>query len=220
MTASRSEGPGIKAGMVWNEPATQVDMAATWLGLAGLEQPATFDGKSLVPLLLAGVGDDDVAGDLVSAPTLKHLKQAGDVGKYRDAWRTSVFIEHYYVADNDKCMETCNQTLIAENSYPAVDSDCVDLVSQPNAQCWGGNECTSNCYPTESTANNFIGLRSMSGSSFGNTLYAEFETGNQGEGSSLLPPRSRTRTETGRTHEWHARVCACLRACVCLLAFS
>ena len=32
---------------------------------------------------------------------------------------------------------------------------------------------------TESIANNFIVLRSMAGSRFGNTLYVEFETGDQ-----------------------------------------
>jgi len=169
-----ARGPGIKAGMVWDEPATQVDMAATWLGLAGLEQPATFDGKSLVPLLVSG--EDET----VSVPTLKHLKQLGDVAKYKDGWRDAVFIEYYYNADNDKCMETCNETSIAENSYPRVDSNCVDLTSQPNKECWGGTYCTTNCYPTESLANNFIGLRSMAGSKFGNTLYSEFMTGNQG----------------------------------------
>jgi len=34
----------------------------------------------------------------------------------------------------------------------------------------------SGCYPTESWANNFIALRSMPGSEFGDTLYAEFQT--------------------------------------------
>ena len=37
----------------------------------------------------------------------------------------------------------------------------------------------SGCYPTESWANNFIALRSMEGSAFGNTLYAEYQYGEQ-----------------------------------------
>ena len=88
------------------------------------------------------------------------------------------------------------------------DYSCTDLVN--NRACWGGNICTSNCYPTETIANNFIVLRSMTGiytcartcttfplhrkctfsvdlhifctgvgSRFGNTLYAEFATGDQ-----------------------------------------
>ena len=50
-----------------------------------------------------------------------------------------------------------------------------------NRACCGGKTCNTctNCYPTESIANNFIVLRSMTGSNFGNTLYAEFATGNQ-----------------------------------------
>ena len=46
-------GPGIGPGTVWHEPATQVDMAPTFLGLAGIAKPPNFDGKSLVPLLVA-----------------------------------------------------------------------------------------------------------------------------------------------------------------------
>jgi hypothetical protein len=34
-------------------------------------------------------------------------------------------------------------------------------------------------YPTESPANNFIGVRHMAGSEFGDTLYSEFQSGNQ-----------------------------------------
>ena len=82
---------------------------------------------------------------------------------------------YYYVADNDKCMQNC--TYPTEPWPTAGDYSCTDLVN--NRACWGGKICTTNCYPTESIANNFIVLRSMSGSRFGNTLYAEFATGNQ-----------------------------------------
>jgi hypothetical protein len=69
------------------------------------------------------------------------------------------------------------ETLIKEAFFPQGDYSCTDLVH--NRACWGGNMCNTNCYPTESIANNFIVLRSMTGSRFGNTLYAEFATGNQ-----------------------------------------
>merc|ERR1712048_1179875 len=36
-------------------------------------------------------------------------------------------------------------------------------------------------YPTEDLHNNFIGLRHMAGSEFGDTSYAEYQTGNQGK---------------------------------------
>lgn len=38
------------------------------------------------------------------------------------------------------------------------------LDTEPNSECWGGTCCVTDCYPTESLANNFIGLRSMEGS--------------------------------------------------------
>lgn len=47
-----ARGPGIKAGTTFNQPATQVDMAPTFLGLAGLAKPADLDGKSLLPLMM------------------------------------------------------------------------------------------------------------------------------------------------------------------------
>ena len=43
----------------------------------------------------------------------------------------------------------------------AGDYSCTDLVN--NRACWGGHICTTNCYPTETVANNFIVLRSMTG---------------------------------------------------------
>ena len=47
-----ARGPGIAAGSTWSQPATQVDLAPTFLGLAGLAKTAVMDGKSLVPLLV------------------------------------------------------------------------------------------------------------------------------------------------------------------------
>eukprot|EP01051_Picozoa_sp_SAG22_P005309 SAG22_NODE_311_length_12629_cov_20.911891_4_plen_164_part_00 len=109
------------------------------------------------------------------------------------------------MADNDKCMQNCTYPTVP---WPhGGDYDCTDLVSHKalplccastvflsktvpfcavqqqqvnNRVCWGGAVCTTNCYPTESIENNFIVLRSMAGSEFGNTLYAEFATGDAG----------------------------------------
>lgn len=76
-----------------------------------------------------------------------------------------------------RCFENC--------TYPPLpwptggDYSCTDL--DHNRACWGGKICTTSCYPTESLANNFIVLRSMKGSRFGNSLYAQFATGDQGQ---------------------------------------
>merc|ERR1712147_460925 len=42
-------GPGIKAGSSFSAAGTQVDIAPTLLGLAGITKPSTMDGKSIVP---------------------------------------------------------------------------------------------------------------------------------------------------------------------------
>ena len=48
-----ARGPGITPNTRWHRPATQVDMAATFTGLAGIpDDPDRFDGRSIAPLLV------------------------------------------------------------------------------------------------------------------------------------------------------------------------
>jgi len=178
-----ARGPGIKAGSTWAQPATQVDMAPTFLGLAGLDKTAVMDGKSLVPLLMpSAYAGDEVEIAKLPESTKKHvaglLAKAGAAGAkaYAANWRTAAFVEYYYVADNVKCVGNC--TLPKEaNAYPHADTYCTDLTPGAYANCWAMG-CSTECYPTESIMNNFIVLRSMEGSPFGDTMYAEFESGN------------------------------------------
>ena len=44
-----ARGPGIAKGASFELPATQVDVAPTFLGLAGVQPPPDMDGKSLLP---------------------------------------------------------------------------------------------------------------------------------------------------------------------------
>merc|ERR1711918_178519 len=46
-------GPGIAPGSTFEAPGTQVDLAPTFLALAGLDKPPVMDGKSITPFLLA-----------------------------------------------------------------------------------------------------------------------------------------------------------------------
>jgi N-acetylglucosamine-6-sulfatase len=181
-----ARGPGIAAGSLWHQPATQVDMAPTFLGLAGLAKPATFDGKSLVPILVTH--PPTVGAGALPPATSMHLASLGDAGRYKAEWRDSVFIEYYFVNDNIKCTSKCTA---ATKQYPEVDANCGDLTFDKNGECWSGPAhpghscgagcCSADCYPTESLANNFIALRSMTGSDFGNTLYAIYQNGSQYE---------------------------------------
>lgn len=47
-----ARGPGIAAGSTFAYPGTQVDLATTWLGLAGLAKPVGMDGRSIAPLII------------------------------------------------------------------------------------------------------------------------------------------------------------------------
>lgn len=164
-----ARGPGIKPGSTWDQPATQVDLAPTFLGLAGLPKPSQMDGKSLVPLLVAS----DLLHELAPA-SAAHLDTvaANGAAEYKAGWRDSAFIEYYFNDKNAKCMEDCR---VAECAYPDCDSGCVELGQIPNTGCWQG--CSGNCYPTETAANNFIAIRNMPGSELGDTLYAEYQSG-------------------------------------------
>ena len=190
-----ARGPGIAAGSTWSQPATQVDLAPTFLGIAGLGKTAVMDGKSLLPLLVEGEAKDagtdadvDAAAAAAPASVRRHLRAVapGGSAEYRAGWRSAVFLEHYFVNNNVFCVAGCaGLPLTPSEEYPTHDSNCGDLTPGQNANCYsvspgqGGANCSSDCYATESTQNNFIALRSMPGSAFGDTLYAEFQTGEQ-----------------------------------------
>ena len=169
-----ARGPGIPPGSTFSAPGTQVDLAPTFLGLAGLAKPAVMDGKSIVPLLVDGA--DRPGGAL--AATRQHIaavagagSAAGSVEGYRTKWRQEVFIEYYYCEYNDKCVSDCRPN---PGRYPHGDENCGDL--EHGTQCWSP-VCDESCYRTENQANNFIGLRRPPGTAGGDVLYAEFQSG-------------------------------------------
>lgn len=160
------KGPGVQPGSTLSAPGTQVDIAPTLLGLAGIAAPADMDGRSIVPFLVS-------AGESNLLPsTQQHLASLGDLDAYRAGWRTEVFVEYYYNAVNRKCMSG-NQSSKLTGGWPNRDSWCTDLPN--NADCWMG---TSDCYATEDTHNNFIALRQFDGNT--SRLYVEYQQGNQG----------------------------------------
>ena len=103
---------------------------------------------------------------------------------YAAGWRTSIFIEYYFVNDNNVCVHNCTNMT---QDYPNRDASCGDLTPGANSDCWGHGMkmnaakpgCTLACVPTESSQNNFIALRSMPWSQHGNSLYVEYQAGSQ-----------------------------------------
>jgi len=165
-----ARGPGIKPGSTFANPGTQVDIAPTLLGLAGVEAPDYLDGRSIVPFIV------DRSDAAVLDFTRRHLESLGDLDTYSQGWRKEVFFEYYFVNTNIKCINsTC-----ASGNYPESDSLCADLTPGKNADCWCGDNSyptdpAGSCYATEDTTNNFIAIRSLTGGE--NTLYAEFKSG-------------------------------------------
>lgn len=164
-------GPGIKPGSSFTNPGTQVDIAPTLFGFAGMEIPDYMDGKSIVPFLV------DPADDGLLESTRMHLASLGDLEQYAGSWRQEVFIEYYFVNNNVKCM---NSTVVPGN-YPEADSNCVDLTPGNNAGCWATDTASNpadldpSCYATEDTTNNFIAIRNLKNGE--NTVYVEYQSG-------------------------------------------
>merc|ERR1719265_1691924 len=83
-------GPGIAAGSTLELQGTNVDLAPTILGLAGIETPAYMDGRSIVPVLVRG----DAEG--VPASVQRHLAWAEESGAATAIRsRTSSFYTHF-----------------------------------------------------------------------------------------------------------------------------
>lgn len=130
-------GPGIEKGSVFKHPGTQVDVTATWMGIAGIDRPEAMDGRSIMPLLV------EASDAAVPAPTRAHVAKSAPGGReaYAAGWRDHVFFEYYFNDNNSKCGD----------------------------------------YNTEDLHNNFIGLRHMPWSEFGDVSYTEFQTGDMAE---------------------------------------
>merc|ERR1719253_324317 len=66
------KGPGIKAGMTFDNPASNVDVGPTLLGLAGLDGSKVsppMDGRSIAPLLV------DATDPAVLPATREHMQR-------------------------------------------------------------------------------------------------------------------------------------------------
>lgn len=171
------KGPGIAAGSSFAEPGTQVDIAPTMLGLAGIDAPESMDGKSLAPFLISDMQP-------VLASTRLHLSSLGSLNLYRKEWRQEVFIEYYYCEHNIKCLGAdyakVPKSPCTPGNYPETESFCATLAPGNNSDCWCNSfeypsDPAGECYPTEDTTNNFIAIRNLTAG--GNTLYAEFQKG-------------------------------------------
>ena len=115
-----ARGPGIAKGASFELPATQVDVAPTFLGLAGVQPPPDMDGKSLLPHVRALFFQTCAASprrpvsrltpnascrqllhggstDAALAPsTAAHLRALPPRAEYAAAWRKAVLLEYYY----------------------------------------------------------------------------------------------------------------------------
>lgn len=170
------KGPGVAAGSTFALPATNVDLAPTFLDLLGVPPHQSMDGRSFAAALRR-----DTA---TRAPPMEG-KDDGRAAEGSNAlaqgWRDSVFVEYYYNDFNTKCVLNCT----GRGDYPHGDSWCVNL--ENNAHCWsppsapagpGRVVCNEGCYTTEDLDNNFIAIRHTEAASMhAGTLFAEFMHG-------------------------------------------
>ena len=175
-------GPGIPAGLHLEQPATLVDLAPTFLAMAGISKPASMDGRSLLGLLV-NASDSKLWAQL-SPAAQRHLLQVGTGEAVAVGWRTYVLLEHYFFTENIKCVSNCS---MCSSECTRHDSNCADAIH--GRTCWATFaatwaqdplDCTQECYPTETRANNFAAIR-HTGPGGKDTLYAEFHYGNLDE---------------------------------------
>ena len=175
-------GPGISAGVRFEEPATLADLAPTFLSIAGIPKPTAMDGKSVLPLLV-----DETSKDLwaeLSPAAQRHLQQLGTRESVRSKWRKGVLLAHFFFTENTKCVSNCSA---CSSECTRHDSNCAD--AHTGTTCWATLDaswaqdpldCTLDCYPTETRENNFVAVRHTQPGK--NTLYAVFQRGNLDEG--------------------------------------
>eukprot|EP00040_Diaphanoeca_grandis_P014408 m.73070 g.73070 ORF g.73070 m.73070 type:complete len:581 (-) comp24519_c0_seq1:34-1776(-) len=81
-------GPGIAGGV--NEVlGTNVDYASTWLAMAGIPNPATYDGRSLLTQLIPASAEHELP------PPTRTQVQADRAGLSSKPWRTEQFHQYY-----------------------------------------------------------------------------------------------------------------------------
>jgi len=149
-------GPGISRGSRWSKPATNVDLAPTFLAIAGVQQPEDMDGRSFLPFVVAPpahAGGSELAAWSQGLPRTvhQHLLTTGD--EYASKWRQSVYFQHQRVGAGSYCKHECPD---------------------------GGE------HHIDQMDNNFIAVRYTPGSDLGNIMYAEFQWANgtdYGEGN-------------------------------------
>lgn len=185
-------GPGISPGSTLQQPATLVDLAPTFLSLAGLPKPPGMDGRSLLPLLVDP--SNAATWNKLSPRVRDHLAVLGGANGLTSValgWRKSVFLTHYFYTENIKCVSNCTP---CSSSCEYHDSNCAD--ARAGRVCWSTlhahwaqdpTECAKECFQTESRDNNFIGIRHVNMNvpselehavdKRRDVLYAEFQRG-------------------------------------------
>lgn len=141
-----------------------------------------MDGRSILPLLV-DASNTTLWAEL-SPAAQRHLRQLGTKEAVTTQWRTHVLFEHYFFSENIKCMANCSA---CSADCRVHDSNCADAVQ--GATCWATHaatwaqdphDCTQQCYPTETRANNFAAIRHTRADGE-DSLYAEFHNGNLDE---------------------------------------
>ena len=95
-------GPGISANSTFDHVASNVDVMPTILGLAGIETPASMDGRSFVPEIVHAPSrhpsrPDAAAAAPLPARTAAHLAVAASKASagQRTPWREAQLVEYY-----------------------------------------------------------------------------------------------------------------------------
>mmetsp|Transcript_17366 Transcript_17366/g.51358 ORF Transcript_17366/g.51358 Transcript_17366/m.51358 type:complete len:434 (+) Transcript_17366:107-1408(+) len=150
-------GPGIKGGEN-GVLGTNVDYAPTWLAMAGIPTPSTYDGRSILTQLVPQENEDEVP-----EPTRRQL-QADRAALTAKPWRTEQFHQYYnqggpspYLPQN--CPQVPNGFMPCEGWAPGSSTNPTQNpgdLSEPRFPRDEGLKATIR--PLDDYSNTYIGL--------------------------------------------------------------
>eukprot|EP01079_Euglenida_sp_SAG-EU17-18_P002380 gene2380-3185_t len=104
-------GPGIPAGSSLKVMATNVDLAPTYLALAGVSPLPQLDGRNLLPFIVPSPLDD-----IANLPDVQRNSRHGS----GQGWRDTIYISHYAVGNKRPFCGPGHMVNEADNNFIAI----------------------------------------------------------------------------------------------------
>ena len=167
-------GPGIPSGVMLSHLGTNVDLAPTFLELAGLDPPAYMDGRSIAPFLIPDP-EHSAVRNTATAVLLRKRRQQQQLSPLQ--FRNESFFQYYNAGPwsptngGDECpVCTAGSCSVPGNICPGLNCSIRAL---QQAEGKGFGNCTVRKLDDES--NTYIGITTHPEAAIGYWKLAEFQ---------------------------------------------